>query len=66
MTHEQLKEIYKHVHLLQALAVDEEEFFRYLATVPFNLLPRVIHGSFKEWLFMLENAQDLYKQTKGK
>lgn len=66
MTHEQLKEVYKHVHLLQALAVDETEFFKYLGTVPFDLLPLVIHGSFKEWLFMLENAQDLYKQTKGK
>lgn len=66
MSADQLKEVYKHVHILQALAVDEEEFFKYLGTVQFDLLPRVIHGSFKEWLFMLENAQDLYKQTKAK
>lgn len=66
MSAKQIKEVYKHVHILQALAVDETEFFKYLGTVPFDILPRVIHGSFKEWLFMLQNAQDLYRETKAK
>lgn len=54
------KTIYGHVHILEALATDEDEFYKYLSSrVPFDLIPAVIHGLAKDWNIMMEIAKDL-------